>query len=776
MIIQEKWIQPFLTWRLWAMPFAMSIVLIAVAQYNFLTFHTLAELFAIVISFTMFAFAWSTYDFSKNSFLLFLACGYFWIGSLDLMHTFVYKGMNLFVHDDGNISTQFWIATRYFEALILLTAPFFAQKHVDKYKLISIFGAISISLALLVLSGHFPLAYIDGVGLTAFKVNSEYIIDGILVVALICLYRQGRSIPIQEKALITASIVMTMCAELAFTFFVSVYGVSNLAGHIFKLFSFWFIFHAIVVHNLKGPYGALQKSERRFKDFANSASDWFWEMDSDLRFTFISDRFEEVAQSENSKCLGQHRWDIANPAEPQTKWDRHKVLLKAHMPFRNFEYSSISGDGEVIYFSTSGIPIFNDDHVFMGYRGSAADITERKLVEEDLQNAKIAADAANKAKTDFLASMSHELRTPMNAVLGFAQLLQFDKDNPLSKSQTEYLDYIIDGGNHLLALINELLDLTRIEADQASFTLEKVNANETVKSSISIMDPLGVPRKISIIDDFTHGPVSTLRTDQRRFKQVLINLLNNAVKYNNDQGTITVTGEETDHGFLRVSVTDTGIGIAAEDQNDIFQMFYRLNSDPMVAREGTGVGLAVTKLLVERMAGTIGFDSTLGKGSTFWFELPLASNETTLIWTEAMHVGVAMIDSDHQRLVKLLNKVSTRTIGDEDVNRVITDLIDYTVYHFKREEILMQVCGYRDYDNHKAIHEALLAKIFKLAESWKNDPNLKTLDELRLFIRNWLYDHILNVDTTITPYTHGREKLIDLALEELHLDLDPELK
>ena len=252
--------------------------------------------------------------------------------------------------------------------------------------------------------------------------------------------------------------------------------------------------------------------------------------------------------------------------------------------------------------------------------------------------------------------------------------------------------------------------------------------------------------------------------------------MNNAVKYNNDQGTITVTGEETDHGFLRVSVTDTGIGIAAEDQNDIFQMFYRLNSDPMEAREGTGVGLAVTKLLVERMAGKIGFESALGKGSTFWFELPLASNESTLIWTEAMHVGVAMIDNDHQRLVALLNKVSTRTIGDADVHQVITDLVDYTVYHFKREETLMQVCGYRDYDSHKAIHEALLLKIFKLSESWKSDPNLKTLDELRLFIRNWLYDHILNVDTTITPYTHGREKLIDLALEELHLDLDPELK
>ena len=246
-------------WQLWLFPSLLSVILIGTAQYSFLLFHTLAEFFAIIISFVLFAFAWTTYRFSRNAFLIFLACGYLWVGALDLMHTLSYKGMSVFPEGTGNQATQFWIGARYFEALLLLAAPIAARRKQHRALLITLFGLIAATLAGLILSGNFPQAFIDGEGLTRFKINSEYLIIFILLLALVALSRLDHAIPAKEKALILAAIVFTMCAELAFTFYISVYGLSNLVGHLLKIFSFWFIFHAIVLSNLSEPFYKLKR-------------------------------------------------------------------------------------------------------------------------------------------------------------------------------------------------------------------------------------------------------------------------------------------------------------------------------------------------------------------------------------------------------------------------------------------------------------------------------------------------------------------------------------
>ncbi|MBT4888508.1 MAG: PAS domain S-box protein [Rhodospirillales bacterium] len=289
------------------------------------------------------------------------------------------------------------------------------------------------------------------------------------------------------------------------------------------------------------------------------------------------------------------------------------------------------GDGSIHEVIFNKAVYLDGDGTSSGIVGIILDITDRKRVEEQLVAAKEEAERANKIKSEFLASMSHELRTPMNAVLGFAQLMQHDPRNSLTPNQSDYIGHIIEGGNHLLELVNEILDLAKIEADHLSLTLEDVNSNDAVSDAVMMTATLGEKRKIVIDDQFSGRAPTFLQTDKVRFKQCLLNLLSNAVKYNNDGGIVTVDGEQTNDGFLRISITDEGCGIPKKDYPRMFQMFHRLDGDPTITKEGTGIGLTVTKMLIERMAGRIGFNSEVDVGSTFWIELPLVSNQNVLI-------------------------------------------------------------------------------------------------------------------------------------------------
>lgn len=257
-------------------------------------------------------------------------------------------------------------------------------------------------------------------------------------------------------------------------------------------------------------------------------------------------------------------------------------------------------------------------------RVAVMDITSRKKLDLELLAAREAAEEASrasKAKSLFLAHMSHEFRTPLNSILGFAQILEADSKQPLQPQQLQHINHILSSGWHMLQLVNDLLDLVSIESGNIELHPETIELKAVITDCINTMAPLVRESHISLgssIADTCSG--AYIHADPRRFKQVILNLLSNAVKFNHTDGSVVLACEPVATDVLRISVTDTGPGIAQEDIPMLFTPFTRLDSDNR-ANRGSGIGLSISKQLVESMGGQIGVTSAPGAGSTFWIEV-----------------------------------------------------------------------------------------------------------------------------------------------------------
>lgn len=737
-------------------PVIAGLFLIILSAINFLSFHTIAELFSIIVAVAMFFIAWNTFAFSRDHFLMFLASGYFWIAAIDLVHTLTYPGINIFQYTGTNTAVQFWITARYFEATLLLAAPLFFSRKVRAGFLFLMFGAGTALAYAMIMQGMAPVLFVEGVGLMPLKIYSEYVIIGILGLALVHLALKRQHLGQNIFFALVTSIVLTMIAELAFTFYVSAFDLSNIVGHIFKFTSYWIILGVIIRTTLTGPYISL-KNENKERKEAQEELDRFFALSFDMQCIAGEDGYfkrlnqawvdnlgysidelksrpfidlvhpddleksikatEKLAEGnvvvefENRylKKDGSYIWIVWNAildsdkgliyanAHNITRRKRYEQELEGTVQARTLEVraseerlqlildnvvdSIVTADakGQIVscnpgtekifgytqeemvgknlgmlmpesdamahgahmnsYLHTGipkiigkgreiegkhrnghTIPIdiavsqlrMDDELLFIGI---IRDITDRKIAEETLKHAKEAADAANRAKSDFLASMSHELRTPLNAIIGFSSTMQEEVFGPINNDKyREYLNDIHYSGNHLLELINDILDVSAIEAQALDLNEENVRLDVAVDAAVRLITPRAKEGKVHVTSSVT-GDCPQIYADERRVKQIFLNLLSNAVKFTPEGGDVTVNSRINDDASISITVADTGVGMNEDEVKQAMSKFGQVDTGLNRKHEGTGLGLPLTVGLIEHHGGTFTVKSARGKGT-----------------------------------------------------------------------------------------------------------------------------------------------------------------
>ncbi len=372
----------------------------------------------------------------------------------------------------------------------------------------------------------------------------------------------------------------------------------------------------IDITEIKQAEEALRESRQRFKDFAEVASDWFWEMDEDLRFSYFSGRNFKVTGFKPEEVIGKTRHEVTNEDMLGEKWQRHLADLEAHRPFDDFRYDLAAPGDKAVCISISGKPVFDADGNFQGYRGTGTDISARVMAEVALREAKEEAEYANRAKTEFLANMSHELRTPLNSVIGFSDILKKETLGPIENPKyKEYAKDINDSGNHLLSLINDILDVSRIERGILDLNEKNLDLPLLVGSCQRLVDERAFESGIKLSIEVAKG-LPAFFADELRTKQILLNLLSNAIKFTPEGGSVRLKVEVDSEDRFQFLVSDTGIGIAPEDIETALSDFGQVDGSLTRRYAGSGLGLPLSKKLAEAHGGELFIESELGVGTT----------------------------------------------------------------------------------------------------------------------------------------------------------------
>ena len=713
------------------------------SRHSYLLFHSLTEIFSIVVAFGIFVLTWNSRRFIDNSYILLLGIAYLFIGTIDLVHTLTYQGMGVFPGYGSNLATQLWIAARYVQSISFLAAPLLLGR---KLKLPFVFPIYAVVTTLLLMSifywDIFPACFVDGVGLTPFKKISEYVISFIFLASIFLLYRKRREFDTSVFRFLVASIGVTICSELAFTLYTGPYTLPNMVGHLLKIVSVYLMYRAIIWTGLAKPYSllfrnlkqseeALRASEQHYSALVRNLADAVFEIKEGV-ITWCNDRVEGIYGYSKDELIGK---DVSffyptgiSPSEFT------KLVARALKEKGLFQGSTKvkRKDGSVIdvEYSITRIP----DKYPLEVVAVARDITERKRIEEALRQSEtnyrtlvesspdgvISVDAKvriidcnegvcqllgysreelkgkdfrellasalpdrlsfyydqlaqkglvetefeflghggrtipvwakivgaydingrlsqalvyirdiaerkklDQLKDEFIGLVSHELRSPLTVIMGAVNTALTEGARLSREEMRQLLQDAAWETESLSHLLGNLLELSRARADRLFLSREPVNVKDIVKDVVD-----KIKRQTSNHSFETDLPrvLPPVHADQLRLERILHNLLENAVKYSPDGGKIIISARlENDH--MVIGVSDEGIGISLHDQAKLFSPFERLAAQRLEGIKGIGLGLLVCRRLVEAHGGRIWVESEPGRGSTFYFTLPLQDGE-----------------------------------------------------------------------------------------------------------------------------------------------------
>jgi len=381
----------------------------------------------------------------------------------------------------------------------------------------------------------------------------------------------------------------------------------------------------VEVKERKRAENALKMALKNWQDTFNAISDSVFILDPEGRIIQSNGVLEHMMGINSKDVIGQHCHETFHGIPDFIEGCPFKRMKKTRMR----ELFEFEDKAHGLWFQVTVDPIYNESGELINAVHIMRNVTELKKMEE-VHFKNIQLKIADKMKSDFLAHMSHELRTPLNSIIGFSELLKTMTAGELNEKQVHYVDNIRESSKHLLALINDILDLSKVEAGKIELTIDKISVPNAINEVVNLIKERAIKSNVSIKKDIE--PQLEIMADRQRFKQILFNLLSNAVKFNKPEGgEVKITGRKEDD-MVKISVSDTGIGIREENMNKLYQEFEQIDSGNVRKYEGTGLGLAITKKLVELHGGKIWAKSKYGEGSTFIFTIPLKNPKTICIY------------------------------------------------------------------------------------------------------------------------------------------------